>query len=463
MITKIEINGFKTFENFSMVFSPFVVIAGTNGSGKSNLFDAIRLLSGLAEKDLKTTFAEQRGSFLELFTQYSPSQIADEIRIVIELFLDSSVRDEFNKEEDLGHRRLSYEIHIARTKDPKHHFEKLVVKYEALKPIKRAGDKWYKEIVSGTKWESEKRSLNYKPYISTESKGGIKVINLRQDGIRGGRPTPIKDLERTVLSGVNDASFPHAYAVRKEMINWKIFQLSPIELGKPSAILGSDTLDVEGRNLAALIKRIQVFEPMALNSISRSIHQILPEINRVFIDEDQARQQYVLMIESSDGRKFSSNVLSEGTLRIIALIALNHDERHRGLICFEEPENGIHPYRMKLILRALRNLSTDFERTEDAELPLRQIFLNTHSPILIKEINGNPEFKRSLIYFSRLVEKIDGERRTSYKLTRFSAVKNENTKRMFLESVPAEDSVTHHELVEYLNVFDSETNFMANT
>ena len=302
MITKIEINGFKTFEDFSMVFSPFVIVAGTNGSGKSNLFDAIRLLSGLAEKDLKTTFAEQRGSFLELFTQYSTSQTADEIQIGVELFLDTSVKDDFNKEEKLGHRRLRYDIHISRNKDTKHGFERLVVQHEALRPIKRANDKWYKEVISGTDWESNKRSLNYKPYINTETKGGTKIINLRQDGIRGGKPTPIKDLERSVLSGVNDASFPHAYAVRKEMLNWKLFQLNPIELGKPSAMLGADILDIEGRNLAAMIKRVQTFEPMALSSMSRNIHLILPEIKRIFIDEDNARQQYVLMVESSDGR-----------------------------------------------------------------------------------------------------------------------------------------------------------------
>jgi len=45
MITKIEIDGFKTFDNFKIELSPFVIIAGVNGSGKSNLFDAILLLS----------------------------------------------------------------------------------------------------------------------------------------------------------------------------------------------------------------------------------------------------------------------------------------------------------------------------------------------------------------------------------------------------------------------------------
>ena len=97
MITKIEIDGFKTFEDFSMVFSPFVVIAGTNASGKSNLFDTIRLLSGLAENDLKTAFSDQRGSFLELFTKYSSEQSCSKIKISVELFLDRFIKDDFNK------------------------------------------------------------------------------------------------------------------------------------------------------------------------------------------------------------------------------------------------------------------------------------------------------------------------------------------------------------------------------
>ena len=38
MLTRIEIDGFKSFTNFSMEFSPLTIIAGLNASGKSNLF-----------------------------------------------------------------------------------------------------------------------------------------------------------------------------------------------------------------------------------------------------------------------------------------------------------------------------------------------------------------------------------------------------------------------------------------
>lgn len=47
-----------------MSFTPFTIIAGTNASGKSNLFDALELLSKLAESDnIKKALQSQRGDF----------------------------------------------------------------------------------------------------------------------------------------------------------------------------------------------------------------------------------------------------------------------------------------------------------------------------------------------------------------------------------------------------------------
>ena len=59
MITYLKINGFKSFHNFEMEFTPLTIVAGTNAAGKSNLFDALNLLSRLAEVDkIHTAFRE---------------------------------------------------------------------------------------------------------------------------------------------------------------------------------------------------------------------------------------------------------------------------------------------------------------------------------------------------------------------------------------------------------------------
>ena len=48
MITRIEIDGFKSFENFALDLPPFLVLIGTNASGKSNLLDALTFVANAA-------------------------------------------------------------------------------------------------------------------------------------------------------------------------------------------------------------------------------------------------------------------------------------------------------------------------------------------------------------------------------------------------------------------------------
>jgi AAA15 family ATPase/GTPase len=48
VITRLRVTGFKNLVDVDVHFGPFTCIAGANGVGKSNLFDAVRFLSALA-------------------------------------------------------------------------------------------------------------------------------------------------------------------------------------------------------------------------------------------------------------------------------------------------------------------------------------------------------------------------------------------------------------------------------
>ncbi len=52
MLTRLKANGFKNLVDVDIRFGPFTCVAGANGVGKSNLFDAIMFLSALADKSL---------------------------------------------------------------------------------------------------------------------------------------------------------------------------------------------------------------------------------------------------------------------------------------------------------------------------------------------------------------------------------------------------------------------------
>ena len=62
------------------------------------------------------------------------------------------------------------------------------------------------------------------------------------------------------------------------------------------------------------------------------------------------------------------------------------DPEIEGVLCLEEPENGIHPARIPAILRSLRDIAIDTSRPAGPDNPLRQVIINTHSPAVFQEV-----------------------------------------------------------------------------
>ena len=52
MLTRLKVSGFKNLIDVDIPLGPFTCVAGANGTGKSNLFDAIQFLSALANHTL---------------------------------------------------------------------------------------------------------------------------------------------------------------------------------------------------------------------------------------------------------------------------------------------------------------------------------------------------------------------------------------------------------------------------
>src|ERR1019366_493102 len=100
MITRIEIDGFKTFEGFSLDIQPFTAIVGPNASGKSNLFDALRFLSLLAQVDIRTAMQDLRGLPEELFRQ-TANKSADCMTFAVEVLLERRGTDSFGRKYEI--------------------------------------------------------------------------------------------------------------------------------------------------------------------------------------------------------------------------------------------------------------------------------------------------------------------------------------------------------------------------
>lgn len=462
MITYIKIDGFKSFQNFEMNFTPLTVIAGSNAAGKSNLFDALMLLSSLADTDkIQKAFREQRGDLLELFTQYDDHTFAEKMSFVVEMLVNPTITDTWGITEALRYTRLRYELTLRRFTN-NIGMEDIEVIYEKLDTIKHEKDKWIKVLPTKTAeiWRPKvvagRRQV---PYIYTEIYNGKQTIIVPQDGSQGKkRLFPLNNTTKTVLSSFDSVDFKHILAAKEEMMSWRFLQLNPEDLRLPtSKTSGDDVISASGKNLAAALYRIKQEDNYNLKKISRKLHSFLPNFVRVDVKDDIENKQYVVVLHDVDGKEYTSRVLSEGTLRILTLCILWQDEKHKGLLCFEEPENGIHPFRIKTMALLLKDLSTDFS---EPELPLRQIIINTHSTVFISEMHKWLTDSYLTIGFAQTVNRIisvDGEKKKllASKITPVPKDKEIQTTIPFTEQ---EKKMTIQMINDYLRLNDNESN-----
>jgi len=293
------------------------------------------------------------------------------------------VQDSWGAQAQLKYTRLRYEVAIIRRTDEQG-LDRLYVEHEALAPIPRSEDGWIKRhgLAGNEHWLPPLTGGRSAPFISTSNERDMVTIYLHQDSRSGRKSSVAARMERTVLSGVLNTEFPHAFAAREAMRAWRFLQLNPEVLRQPSSMVGPQRMAADGRYLPGALARLQATDPLLLADVSRDLANLVPGVVKVELEMDKARDQYIIWARMQDGRRFSSRVLSDGALRMLALVTLKNDPDHQGVLCFEEPENGVHPFRLKNIAQVLSELATDFSDPEQQDAPLRQLLSNTHSPVL---------------------------------------------------------------------------------
>lgn len=391
MLTRIEIDGFKSFESLAIDLLPFTVVVGNNAAGKSNLFDAIQLLANLAGNDVNESLKGMRGDPLELFRQTAKGR-ATQMRLAVEVLVDPVVRDPWGSEVALSHTRMRYEVTLER-RQIRPGIERVLVAHEAAMPILKRDDRWATSTRPSRGFVQ--RHLKYvrtKPWLTTEALPGGASFSIHQDG-RQGRNRPASAAEATVLSSITNAEFAHLFALREELRHWRLLQLDPALLRRPAPATATNVLEADGANLAAVLAQLKTESSIperplgVLADIAADLNDLIPGITRLDAELHEASHEYRIHLTMRDGLPFSSKVVSDGTLRVLALLTLLHDPRHRGLICFEEPENGVHPARIKPLVRRLKQMVSDpAEDVDDEPRPLSQLLLNSHSPVVLSAL-----------------------------------------------------------------------------
>ena len=405
MLTRLEVNGFKNLVDFSLDFGPYTCIAGPNGVGKSNIFDAIRFLSLLTDHTINDAAlqirnsGEETGDIADLLF-YGCGERTDRMEFAAEMIVSESVRDDFGREAKASSSFLRYEV-AFRYEPPSPTgglLGGLALEREELRPIitghaarhlkfPHSKSKFRDSVVYNNR---HARSGFISTQIDPETEQAAIVVH-QDGGSHGrGRPSPARGATRTIIGTENTSATPTILAARREMQSWRVLALDPAAMRRPDRYTQPPGIAANGAHIPATLQHLtNVAEEsgerpdVVLQMVSICLSALVP-VYMVRVVQDDVRQLLSLELEENSGVKLKANSISDGTLRFLALAALSEVFYESGVFCMEEPENGIHPANLQAMNRLLHDIAVDADEAVSIDNPPRQVIVATHSPYFVQ-------------------------------------------------------------------------------
>ncbi|MBM4033662.1 MAG: hypothetical protein FJ291_18030 [Planctomycetes bacterium] len=344
MLRRFRVQGFKSLGDVTLDVPKLLVLFGPNAAGKSNFLEALQCLSRLAtERTIKDALTPPiRGYPVEAFC-IPPGGIRELMGLQKVCFrLEADV---LPKSEP---RALRYRVEISG--DP------------------RTGSFGVAdEYLAGL--QSKKDRPLGKPVI--EKQGDRFAVRVR------GKPAhpkyePVGTNHTTAsVPSYTGSNYPHIDQLRRELSAWRTYYLDP-RVAMREARPPSEVIDIGplGETISPYLYRLKMERPKAFQAIQRALRMLIPSVEGLDVALNQERGELEIMI-LQNGVQYPTRIISEGTLRVLALCSLCVNPWRSALVAFEEPENGIHPRRLDLIAQMLVSLAT-----EDGT----QVVVTTHSP-----------------------------------------------------------------------------------
>ncbi|MCD6327975.1 AAA family ATPase, partial [bacterium] len=253
MIKRIKIEGYKSFKSLDLKLSPVSVIFGPNASGKSNLLDAIQLLSRMATcKTLGEAFDGHRGLAKESFhyvvhIDHDEKPIAMTFEVDVEI--SEAVVDKINRV--ISEKRKG----IDSAESPKLYVREKFLRYGiTLERLPETGHLRVMNEKLAALTKNGEQTARRRPFLERQDDGPKRRIHLRMEG--QGHPIYQQvGLDHTIISTpLYEPHYPHIAAFREELSRWKTYYLEPKTLMRAEEPISPvQEVGPRGQNLAAFL------------------------------------------------------------------------------------------------------------------------------------------------------------------------------------------------------------------
>jgi predicted ATPase len=350
MLRELHVSGYRSLRNTSLAFEPLTVVLGANGAGKTNLYNALQLLSAAAGGTLAQALSAQGGLPSALWAGQRRKQESHRIEISIDL-------------ED-----FAYELQVGSV--PPSPGEDRITPSRFL----RDPDVKEERLLIGKHVAAERR--------------GQGAWSRDAEGNRQTFEQPLWGGESMLAQVIEPQRFTLLAELRARLVRWRFYHSfrtdAEAPARQPQIGVRTPALAHDGRDLAAALATI--VEVGAGAELQASIDHAFPGASLELIGE-QGRFSFRLQMPGLL-RPLEPAESSDGTLRFLYLLAALLSPRPPPFLALNEPETSLH----EGMIDALAELISGAARRG-------QIFLVTHSERLARALPGAA---------IRTVEKRDG-------------------------------------------------------
>lgn len=361
VLSAIMIENFKSFARAKLPLSELTVLIGANASGKSNALEALQLLSWLARGqglaqlrfDVKDRKLGLRGRIADLFRIGSESKT---FGLGCSLAPDASGYSLF--------------LTIKLAWDG----ERLRIVHEELECPEEKGSYPLYRVTEPAQMNGREMLVAYNNF----AKGGKKPQITCVDEI----PVFSQLVSPARFSESNKRSqkvIPRATSRVSEALSNVLFLDPDPRSMRGYANKADTTLGGDGTNLSSVLHHIT--ETRGMKEEVLAFVQALPEQTIRAIDYiDTPRGETMVQLTESfgeEGQATDAALLSDGTLRVLAIAAALLSVSEGSMVVIEEIDNGVHPSRAADLMKRIM---------DTAKSRHLRVLLTTHNPALLDSV-----------------------------------------------------------------------------
>ena len=367
-ISSIRLVNFKNFADETLKMGPFTVIVGANASGKSNIRDAFRFLHGIGRG---YTLAEILGGKYGAGGQSEWTGVRGAPDEIIR-FGESS----FTIEVGVGS-IFSYTIEVCKDSVQAGTFR------VAREELRSYGFIIYTSH-PGENDPVHAQNDDTHLLLRMEKTGGQRQWGNRI-AVRPNQPalTQLGEHRRVVRAHKSVAE-----NVSQAFANMRFLDLEPQRMRQP-AFPGQTILGDGGENLPTVLREI-CNDPKLERKLAEWIRELTPmDVQAFEFPTDPTTGWVQLVIRELNDRRVSAYGASDGTLRLLAVLAALLGNDAKNLFVLEEIDNGIHPSRIQLLVDLIEGQTSEGQS---------QVVTTTHSPDLLTLVSDDTFESTSVVY-----------------------------------------------------------------